>query len=151
MEGKVLVRNVLKFALLACFCVALVNAIRQLLAMETTITIDYELSTPIPAMTVCDYPRQPVNVTNLTLVQFLKSNSTFRPSNVVAMYAKANAGLRDRITEMRTSKNFSIEILPRHTAVTVVNGRLTKCVTVQRTVNQDLDSKMGIVRTIMSR
>ncbi len=148
MEWKYSIRHGLKLALFLCFCVALGNAIRQVLAMETVITIDYELSTPIPAMTVCDYPRGRVNDTSHTLVQFLKAKNTLHHSNVRAMYVKANTGLRDRIADMAKSKNVSFEKLPLRTIVTVLNGRLAKCVQVERTVNQELDSKVGIVRTI---
>ncbi len=122
-EGQSALRIGLKCALLICFCVALVNAIIQVLARETTISIGYERETPLPAMTICPYPHEPVNVTNLTLVDFMKANLSLTGYNTYATYSKM-------YNDSRSAKpSPKLTFLQPIQSVTVINGTLTTCMT----------------------
>ncbi len=134
----------LKCALLICFFVALGNAIMKLLEMETTISIGYEWRTPLPAMTICDFPLKPRHIMNLTLVDFLRSDESLAASRVFTNYYKMDINTRVRLTNMVYQVQ-DMEFFPPTQSVSVLNGMLTKCVTIERDNKMELDSKIGLV------
>ncbi len=135
----------LKIALLVCFLIALGNAIRQLANMETIISIAYERETPLPSVTVCNYPIQEVeDLSKLTLVDYFQSNLSLTENDIVALYIKLDISPRANPRDALDSMAF--ERLPLEKLVTVNNGFLAKCFTFNST-KQFLDTRLGTVTT----
>ena len=131
--------------------VMVVNTIIKLLqSWETSISILKEDRVPLPSMTLCPYPTEPVNTTNMTLVSLLNSN---HPINLYQLlgsgYVEINGSyhINDFINE-RILTNLDVFVPTRF--VSVVNGTLTNCMRVE-VRQQYLHSSLGLVSNVISK
>ncbi len=131
----------LRAALLISFMVAMGVVIMQLLAEDTTISVEYEMEIPMPSVTTCPFPNQAVNVTDMTLVDFMNSNESLIESNVFGSYASMAKKSRANTNDLY---GLPTQMLKPTQSITVLNGTLVKCWTFEPPTNILIDS-IGMV------
>ncbi len=136
------IRNGLRLVLLVCFLVSLIHALWQLIAEETSVSISYERLMPLPDITICNFMTKAIDITNLTLVDYLKSDVPLMPKQTQgSAFSRINGSVHGDIEDVSRTSLLEVSTVQ---SIAVTNGGPIKCVTLESPL-QDLDTKMGIV------
>ncbi len=142
MEYQQALRFLLRLGLLACFIVALVNALQQYLSSETNVSIIYEDQTTLPSLTACLDRYDSKFPSNKTLVDFTNSYEPLTENEIWGYYYTLD--MSDHVdvgSEQSQIKRYPLNPI-QHT--TVWQSQLRKCITFETPVPM-LETRIGLV------
>ncbi len=136
-------RPFIRGVMLVCFIVALVNSLDKLISSDTNISISEVFDIPVPSLTLCAFPIQDVSTVNMTLVDFLISAEPLTSSHLEGSHYLEMSG-NAHTNYFKHPEKLTMLPFQMNTSVAVLNGSLTKCVTLTPP-NKWLGSKEAVV------